>query len=58
MAIATNGREALELIASQRFDLVLLDVMMPQMNGYEVLERLKSDDVLRHVPVIMVSASD
>ena len=56
VAIATNGREALELIASQRFDLVLLDVMMPQMNGYEVLERLKSDDVLRHVPVIMVSA--
>ena len=56
VAIATNGREALELIASQRFDLVLLDVMMPQMNGYEVLERLKSDDMLRHVPVIMVSA--
>ena len=56
VAIATNGREALELIASQRFDLVLLDVMMPQMNGDEVLERLKSDDMLRHVPVIMVSA--
>ena len=44
VTIATNGREALELVASRPFDLVLLDVMMPEMNGYEVLERLKADD--------------
>jgi CheY-like chemotaxis protein len=56
VAVATNGREALDLIASRPFDLILLDVMMPEMNGYEVLERLKADEALRHVPVIMISA--
>ena len=56
VAVATNGREALELIAGQPFDLILLDIMMPEMNGFEVLERLKADAVLRHVPVIMISA--
>jgi adenylate cyclase len=56
VALATNGREALDLIARQPFDLILLDIMMPEMNGYEVLERLKADDLLRHVPVIMISA--
>jgi adenylate cyclase len=56
VAVATNGREALDLIARQPFDLILLDIMMPEMNGYEVLERLKADQVLRHVPVIMISA--
>jgi CheY-like chemotaxis protein len=55
---ATNGREALAQLAARRFDLVLLDVMMPEMNGYEVLERLRADDQLRHVPVIMISALD
>jgi adenylate cyclase len=53
---ASSGREALEQIARRPFDLVLLDVMMPEMNGYEVLERLKADDRLRHIPVIMISA--
>ncbi len=56
IAVATNGREALDLIARQPFDLILLDVMMPEMNGYQVLERLKADAALRHVPVIMISA--
>jgi DNA-binding response OmpR family regulator len=56
VALATNGREALDLIANRSFDLILLDIMMPEMNGYEVLERLKANDVLRHVPVIMISA--
>ncbi|NET46833.1 adenylate/guanylate cyclase domain-containing protein [Okeania sp. SIO2B3] len=55
---ATNGFQALEIIQSQPFDLVLLDIMMPQMNGYEVLETLKSDPKLRHIPVIMISAVD
>jgi adenylate cyclase len=56
VTLATNGREAVELITSRPFDLVLLDIMMPEMNGYQVLERLKSDEALRHIPVIMISA--
>jgi len=53
---ANDGRQALELLRSRNFDLVLLDITMPEMNGYEVLEHLKMDAELRHVPVIMISA--
>jgi serine phosphatase RsbU (regulator of sigma subunit) len=55
---ATNGREALAMVAASEFDAVLLDVMMPEMNGYEVLEQLKSDPARRHIPVIMITAID
>jgi len=55
---ANDGREALARLAERDFDLVLLDVMMPEMNGYEVLERLRADDRLHEVPVIMISAVD
>ncbi len=55
---AEHGRQALELMRREPFDLVLLDIMMPEMNGYEVLETLKQDPALRHVPVIMISAID
>ncbi len=58
VTMAENGRQALELLQAQRFDLVLLDIMMPEMNGYEVLESLKRDAGLRHIPVIMISAVD
>jgi adenylate cyclase len=58
VATATNGREALELLQAKPIDLVLLDIMMPDMNGYEVLERLKADPQRRHIPVIMISAID
>ncbi len=51
-----NGRRALDLMKSQQFDLVLLDIMMPEMDGYQMLEQLKADAVLRHIPVIMISA--
>ena len=53
---ANDGRQALDLLQSKTFDLVLLDIMMPELNGYEVLEHLKADAELRHVPVIMISA--
>ena len=53
-----DGRQALDLLGTQRFDLVLLDVMMPGMNGYEVLEHVRADNALRHIPVIMISALD
>jgi adenylate cyclase len=58
VATATNGREALEVLQANPIDLVLLDIMMPDMDGYEVLERLKADPQRRHIPVIMISAID
>lgn len=53
---AVNGAEALKLLALERYDLVLLDVMMPEMDGYTVLERIKSNPILRDIPVIMITA--
>lgn len=55
---AQNGREALERLRAEPFDLVLLDILMPEMNGYQVLDQLKGDVALRHIPVIMISALD
>ena len=55
---AANGRQALDKMHAQPFDVVLLDVMMPEMNGYQMLEQIKSDGALRHIPVIMISAVD
>ncbi len=55
---ASNGYDALEKVSQTDYDLILLDFMMPELNGFEVLSRLKSDDKLRHVPVIMISAND
>ena len=56
--LAQDGQQALEAIAAQAFDLILLDIMMPVMNGYDLLERLKADPALRHIPVIMITAID
>jgi len=58
LATASDGVAALQLLSSKPFDLVLLDIMMPNMNGYEVLEKMKGSDELRHIPVIMISAVD
>jgi adenylate cyclase len=55
---AVNGREALDLMTSRSFDLVLLDITMPELDGFEVLERVKSDTTLRDTPVVMISAID
>ena len=55
---AENGRRALEMLRAEDFDLVLLDILMPDINGYQVLEQMKSDPELRHIPVIMISALD
>jgi CheY-like chemotaxis protein len=57
-AAAENGRQALEMVQTQKFDLLLLDIMMPELNGYEVLRHLKADSHLRDIPVIMISALD
>ena len=55
---AADGRQAIELLNSKPFDLVLLDIMMPNLNGYEVLAEMKANSSLRHIPVIMISAVD
>jgi class 3 adenylate cyclase len=55
---AENGHTALEKLKSTRFDLLLLDIQMPELNGYQVLERLKADPALSDIPVIVLSASD
>lgn len=58
ITMAEDGIQALEMMRSKTIDLVLLDIMMPKMNGYEVLEQAKSDPDLRHIPIIMISAVD
>jgi adenylate cyclase len=58
VAVAENGCQALDLMREQQFDLVLLDISMPRMNGYEVLEYLRNDPTLRHIPVVVISALD
>ncbi len=55
---AASGADALQMVAARAFDLVLLDVMMPGMDGYAVLERLKASAETRDIPVIMISALD
>jgi len=55
---ASHGKEALEKTFTETPDLILLDIMMPEMDGYHVLEQLKSDPATRHIPVIMISAVD
>jgi len=58
VAQAQNGRQALEMVSSEPFDLVLLDVVMPEMDGYQVLQKLKAHKEWRDIPVIMISAVD
>jgi CheY-like chemotaxis protein len=53
---ATGGSEALELLRQGKVDLVLLDIMMPEMSGLEVLQRIKGDAATQHLPVILVTA--
>jgi two-component system chemotaxis response regulator CheY len=52
---AGNGREALEALAHEWVDVIISDINMPEMNGLELLARLKRDDLYREIPVIMIS---
>ncbi len=56
LGVATNGKEALSQIEKETPDLILLDVMMPEMDGYEVCRQLKNMDETKDVPVIFISA--
>src|SRR3989442_13005967 len=57
LIIATNGREALELAERDRPDLILMDMRMPELNGYDTTQLLKANTALKHIPVIAVTAS-
>ncbi|MDO8506250.1 MAG: response regulator [Candidatus Limnocylindria bacterium] len=54
---ASTGRQALELLPKEKPDLLLVDIVMPEMNGYEVTKAVRSDAAWRHVPVIMITAT-
>jgi class 3 adenylate cyclase len=58
VAFAENGRQALEALRNHLADLVLLDIEMPEMNGYQTLEALRADPKLRDLPVVMMSSVD
>ncbi len=53
---ANDGKAALDTIASKEVDLVLLDLMMPVMDGYEVIERLRADEATKDLPIVILSA--
>ncbi|NQZ05926.1 MAG: response regulator [Algicola sp.] len=55
-SFATSGEEALELAEESEFDLILLDIMMPGMDGFEVCRRLKAEQQTRHIPIIFLTA--
>lgn len=55
---AQHGQAALDIMAREPFDLVLLDIMMPVMDGFVTLDRLKADRKLKHIPVVMLTALD
>jgi twitching motility two-component system response regulator PilH len=56
VTVASDGMEALEQMQSQRPDVVVLDIVMPRMNGYELCRRIKADPSTQHVPVVMCSS--
>jgi class 3 adenylate cyclase len=55
---AADGHRGLEMLGADPFDIVLLDLVMPEIDGYEVLTRIKADDALKHLPVLMITAVD
>ena len=56
--VAKNGLEAIEMLTTASFDAVLLDILMPEMDGVDVLSEMKIDEKMRDVPVIVISALD
>jgi phosphoserine phosphatase RsbU/P len=58
VSMAVNGRQALEMIDKKEYDLILLDLLMPEIDGYQALENIKKNEKKKHIPVIMISALD
>lgn len=56
-SVARHGGEGLEMLRSRNFDLVLLDLLMPEVDGFEVLRRMNEDPALRAIPVIVITAA-
>lgn len=57
VSIARNGKDGLEKIKNEKPDLVLLDIIMPKMSGFEVMEEMRKDQKLKNIPVIVISNS-
>ena len=53
---AEDGGVALEMLRKSKFDFIITDILMPNMNGFELLTAIKADDTLKHLPVLMVTA--
>ena len=53
--VATNGTEAISSIVSEKPDIILLDLLLPEIDGFEVLERMRSDETMKAIPVIVFS---
>ena len=53
---AEDGAVALQMLKAQKFDFIVSDINMPNMNGFDLLKAIKSDDTLKHIPVLMVTA--
>ncbi|MBF0195058.1 MAG: response regulator [Magnetococcales bacterium] len=58
VAVATSGKQALEITAKEQPDLILLDIVMPEMDGYEVCTRIKQDSVSKDIPIIFITAKN
>ena len=58
LSFACDGVETLERVAAQRPDLILLDVMMPRLSGFEVCKRLRADPATKAIPILMITALD
>jgi len=56
--LAEDGKQAIQMLSKNAYDLVLLDIIMPEVDGFQVLEQMKSDSKLRDIPVIVISAVD
>jgi adenylate cyclase len=58
VVVAKDGAEALKLVGGRAFDLIVLDLLMPGMDGFEVVQKLKADPAVKDIPVVMISSAE